>query len=96
MGRNTKYFLNTIDKEEKRFPNAVLRTYFVAFNLTNFVFDYKVAFSLSVRENYFVYKKNAGKLQESIKFPNEVRNKLNKLLFNDINFELIHKNMEAE
>jgi len=49
MDKNTKYFLNTTNKEEERFPNAVLRTYFVAFNLTNFVFDYKVAFSLSVR-----------------------------------------------
>lgn len=50
MGKNTKYLLNTAHKEEKRFPNAVLRTYFIAFNLTNFVFDYKVAFSLSFRD----------------------------------------------
>ena len=52
MGKNTKYFLNTTNKEEKRFPNAVLRTYFVAFTLTNFVFDYKVAFSLSVCDHF--------------------------------------------
>ena len=34
--------------KKKRFPNAVLRIYFVAFSLTILVFDYKVAFSLSV------------------------------------------------
>ena len=38
---------------QKRFPNAVLRIYFIAFNLTILVFNYKSAFSLSVGELKF-------------------------------------------
>jgi len=47
-------------------------------------------------KKYLVYKKNAGKLQESIKFPNDVRDKLNSVLFNGVQFNIIHKNTEAE
>ena len=36
---------------------------------------------------YLVYKKNAGTMQESIKFPESYRNKLNDLLF-DSNKEI--------
>lgn len=43
---------------------------------------------------HLVYKKNAGAMQESIKFPTESRNKLNQLMFGDVPFELIHSNKE--
>ena len=47
------------------------------------------------QEKHFLsYKKNAGEVQESIKFPTEYRNKLNSILFQDINFEVIHSNKE--
>lgn len=43
---------------------------------------------------YLVYKKNAGTMQESIKFPESYRNKLNDLLFDNYPFYLIHSNKE--
>ena len=43
---------------------------------------------------YLVYKKNAGIMQESIKFPNKYREELNKMMFGDVCFELIHSNKE--
>ena len=46
-------------------------------------------------ENCFlVYKKNAGALQESIKFPVSYREILNKELFGNYPFELVHSNKE--
>lgn len=45
-------------------------------------------------QKYLVYKKNAGIMQESIKFPEECRAKLNKMMFGDIPFELVHSNKE--
>ncbi|MBR1747278.1 MAG: N-6 DNA methylase [Clostridia bacterium] len=44
---------------------------------------------------YLVYKKNAGALQESVKFPHFYREKINNLLFGDIDFTRIHKNSEG-
>lgn len=46
-------------------------------------------------KDFLVYKNNAGKLQESIKFPEKIRNKINSEIFNDIDFEIIHRNYEA-
>lgn len=43
---------------------------------------------------YLVYKKNAGIMQESVKFPEKCRNKLNEMMFGKIPFELIHSNKE--
>lgn len=43
---------------------------------------------------YLVYKKNAGTMQESIKFPVKYRSKLNKMMFGDVPFDLIHSNKE--
>lgn len=43
---------------------------------------------------YLVYKKNAGVMQESIKFPENCRKKLNEMMFGNIPFELIHSNKE--
>ena len=47
--------------------------------------------------NYLSYKKNAGKKQESIKFPEFYRNSLNKILFGDYAkfFYLLHRNSEV-
>lgn len=45
-------------------------------------------------DSYLVYKKNAGVMQESIKFPESCRSKLNEMMFGDIPFELIHSNKE--
>lgn len=45
-------------------------------------------------DSYLVYKKNAGVMQESIKFPDAFRNKLNKMMFGEVPFELIHSNKE--
>jgi len=47
--------------------------------------------------NYLSYKKNAGKAQESVKFPVKYRNKLNKILFKDYHqyFGLLHRNNEV-
>lgn len=54
---------------------------------------------INKENDYIVTKMNAGKLQENIKFPENYRNKLNKILLNmlDINcsektFEVLHKN----
>ena len=47
-------------------------------------------------KDFFVYKKNANKLQQSIKFPDEYRKELNQLLFgNEVNLDIIHKNTET-
>lgn len=43
---------------------------------------------------YLVYKKNAGKFQESIKFPDQYRERLNELMFGKYPFYLIHSNKE--
>lgn len=45
-------------------------------------------------KKYLVYKKNAGVMQESIKFPEYCREKLNEMMFGNIPFELIHSNKE--
>lgn len=45
-------------------------------------------------KKYLVYKKNAGVMQESIKFPELCRAKLNEMMFGDVPFELIHSNKE--
>lgn len=45
-------------------------------------------------KKYLVYKKNAGVMQESIKFPELCREKLNEKMFGDVPFELIHSNKE--
>src|SRR5690625_44080 len=47
--------------------------------------------------NYLSYKKNAGKKQESIKFPNKYREKLNQVLFPKYaeKMELTHRNNEV-
>lgn len=49
-------------------------------------------------EKHLTYKKNAGKLQESVKFPIKYRQKLNKILFKDYSkyFELLHRNSEVQ
>ena len=47
-------------------------------------------------EKYFlVYKKNAGKNQESVKFSNEIRKKLNSILNLPNEIEVVHKNSET-
>ncbi len=48
--------------------------------------------------NYLSYKKNAGKNQESIKFPVEYRNFINRELFNEYSeyFGLLHNNYEVK
>jgi hypothetical protein len=48
-------------------------------------------------ETYFSYKMNAGKLQESIKFPETYRRKLNTILFPNFvkELELLHFNTES-
>lgn len=43
---------------------------------------------------YYVYKKNAGKMQESIKMPNDLRNRLNNVMFGKIDFSIVHRNFE--
>lgn len=47
--------------------------------------------------NYLSYKMNAGKAQESIKFPVKYRNRINKTLFREYSeyFELLHRNNEV-
>lgn len=46
-------------------------------------------------KEFFVYKKNAGVNQQSVKFPKKYREKLNSMLFtNKINFNLLHMNHE--
>lgn len=48
-------------------------------------------------KNFLSYKKNAGKNQESIKFPEKYRKELNKSLFKEDyeHFELVHRNNEV-
>lgn len=48
-------------------------------------------------QKYLVYKKNAGKKQESVKFPSEYRREINRILFPGYYeyFELLHKNHEV-
>lgn len=52
---------------------------------------------ISMEENYLSYKLNAGKEQESIKFPIKYRRKLNSILFEDNSkdFEMLHRNYEV-
>jgi hypothetical protein len=52
---------------------------------------------INSESKYLTYKKNAGKAQESIKFPIEYRDELNKVLFPEFagNFELLHNNFEV-
>lgn len=54
---------------------------------------------ISKENDYLVYKKNASEMQENIKFPDEYRKKLNKLLvsildfdFDIDNFDIVHSN----
>ena len=42
------------------------------------------------------YKKNGGSEQETIKFPNYYRNRLNALLFPGTDFEVVHSNSETD
>lgn len=49
---------------------------------------------IKMEKKYFVYKMNSGVLQQSIKFPEDIRNNLNKLLFKNMDFSLIHNNLE--
>lgn len=50
-----------------------------------------------MEDNYLSYKTNAGKKQESIKFPIKYRRKLNSILFNDQSdeLEILHRNYEV-
>jgi len=63
------------------------------FNFDNSIVQYCKKL-INDENKHLVYKKNAGAMQESIKFPVESRNKLNQLMFGDIPFELIHSNKE--
>ena len=47
---------------------------------------------LSMEEEYIVTKKNAGKDNENVKFPEEVRDKINSLLDVPEEIKNIHKN----
>lgn len=51
---------------------------------------------INKEQEFTVYKMNAGKPQESVKFPTQYRNALNSLLFgNNLPFDLIHQNNET-
>lgn len=61
--------------------------------LNNDVINYCKKLMQSEKQ-YLVYKKNAGNIQESIKFPKKHRENLNKILFGNITFEIIHSSKE--
>lgn len=46
-------------------------------------------------KDFLVYKKNAGKNQESVKFSNEIRKKLNSIINLPNEIEVVHKNSET-
>lgn len=51
---------------------------------------------INKEQEFTVYKMNAGKPQESVKFSTQYRNALNSLLFgNNLPFDLIHQNNET-
>lgn len=52
---------------------------------------------IAKEHKYLSYKKNAGKNQESIKFPVIYRNRINSILFNEYSqyFDLLHRNSEV-
>ena len=65
--------------------------------LDDYISDNIISYCKEMIKNenkYLVYKKNAGTMQESIKFPESYRNKLNDLLFDNYPFYLIHSNKE--
>ena len=64
-------------------------------NGTEKILSDKVSEIIMQEGNFKHYKNNANKLQESIKFPNKVKEELNKVLFPKIDFSLLHNNMEA-
>lgn len=56
---------------------------------------YRIEEIINSEDKYLVYKINAGKTQESVKFPVEIRNELNEMLGLPKEIELIHKNNET-